>query len=220
MKLIEWINGVTKLNKKTMDNFQNNVNDAISENQSIIIGNTNDAYDPTLTYSVGAIVIYENKLYKCIIDITEPEAWDSTKWEESNLKSLVKENTDAIKTNKENIDKKQNQLTPGENIKIDESGIISATGGGSQFLTQTITGTITAEQYNSKRGKIGTLVIPDGYTFLGLLIKNATGSNTDNSASIYLNGTTVYGEVGAVHSGYTGTITATALYMKNSEETE
>lgn len=30
MKLIEWINGVTKLNKKTMDEFQNNVSDAIN----------------------------------------------------------------------------------------------------------------------------------------------------------------------------------------------
>ena len=30
MKLIEWINGVTKLSKKTMDEFQNNVSDAIN----------------------------------------------------------------------------------------------------------------------------------------------------------------------------------------------
>ena len=30
MKLIEWINGITKLNKKTMDEFQNNINNAIS----------------------------------------------------------------------------------------------------------------------------------------------------------------------------------------------
>ena len=31
MKLIEWINGITKLNKKTMDEFQNNISEAIQE---------------------------------------------------------------------------------------------------------------------------------------------------------------------------------------------
>ena len=31
MRFIEWINGITKLNKKTMDDFQNNISDGINE---------------------------------------------------------------------------------------------------------------------------------------------------------------------------------------------
>lgn len=38
MKLIEWINGVTKLSKATMDKFQNNVKEAFDEFSVIPIG--------------------------------------------------------------------------------------------------------------------------------------------------------------------------------------
>ena len=31
MKLIKWINGITKLNKSTMEEFQNNISEAIEE---------------------------------------------------------------------------------------------------------------------------------------------------------------------------------------------
>lgn len=43
------------------------------------------AYDQTLTYAVGDLVMYENLLYKCIIAITVAEAWDATKWERAVL---------------------------------------------------------------------------------------------------------------------------------------
>ena len=43
------------------------------------------AYDQTLTYNVGDLVMYENLLYKCITAISVAGAWDSTKWERAYL---------------------------------------------------------------------------------------------------------------------------------------
>lgn len=43
------------------------------------------AYDQTLTYEVGDLVMYETLLYECITAIATPEAWDSTKWQRAYL---------------------------------------------------------------------------------------------------------------------------------------
>ena len=40
-------------------------------------------YNNTLTYKVGDYCMYENKLYKCITEITIPESFTSSKWEET-----------------------------------------------------------------------------------------------------------------------------------------
>jgi hypothetical protein len=40
-----------------------------------------DAYDPTLTYDVGDLVMNDFLLYKCVTAVTVPEAFDPTKWE-------------------------------------------------------------------------------------------------------------------------------------------
>lgn len=50
MNLIEWINGVTKLNKSTMDNFQNNIKNAIEETEAKSNGKCFYLGGPTLTY--------------------------------------------------------------------------------------------------------------------------------------------------------------------------
>lgn len=42
-------------------------------------------YDSTLTYSIGEVVIYNNKLYRCSTAITTPEAWDSTHWTQTTI---------------------------------------------------------------------------------------------------------------------------------------
>lgn len=56
MKLIEWINGKTKLNKTTFDEFQNNINDG--KQDKVIEGTwtptltTLEDVAPTMTYSI------------------------------------------------------------------------------------------------------------------------------------------------------------------------
>ena len=55
-QLMEWINGVTKLNKQTMDNFQNNIKTAF-DNTDTEIANINDTLQnlPETTQSDGIL---------------------------------------------------------------------------------------------------------------------------------------------------------------------
>lgn len=46
------------------------------------LGNFANKYDATLTYAVDDCVLYAGILYKCIVAISTPEAWDSTHWEQ------------------------------------------------------------------------------------------------------------------------------------------
>lgn len=39
-----------------------------------------DAYDPTLTYDVGNLVMNDFLLYKCVTAVSTPEAFDANKW--------------------------------------------------------------------------------------------------------------------------------------------
>lgn len=46
------------------------------------LGNFANKYDATQTYAVDDCVLYAGILYKCIVAISTPEAWDSTHWEQ------------------------------------------------------------------------------------------------------------------------------------------
>ena len=48
-----------------------------------------DDYDNTQTYAVGAYCIYDNKLYKCTTAVSSAEDFDSTKWSEVNVKTIL-----------------------------------------------------------------------------------------------------------------------------------
>lgn len=53
-----------------------------------------DVYDSSKTYAVGDYCIYENTLYKCIVEITTAEVFDSSKWK----KTSVDKEIDNIET--------------------------------------------------------------------------------------------------------------------------
>ena len=60
---------------------------ALRASASNSIGNLAPAYDPTLTYNVGDLVTYvdadnSGKLYKCIVAIATPEAFNINKWDD------------------------------------------------------------------------------------------------------------------------------------------
>ena len=58
-----------------IENIQyNNINNIIAS-----------GYDPTATYVIGDLVIYNNKLYKCVSEITTAEAWTAAHWNETNI---------------------------------------------------------------------------------------------------------------------------------------
>lgn len=69
-----------------------------------------DTFDATATYNIGDLVIYNNLLYICIVDVTVPGAWTgSGNW-----------NRTTVETE---INKKQNPLTPGDGIDITSNTI-------------------------------------------------------------------------------------------------
>lgn len=51
--------------------------------ESLLYGQTVDAYDSSKTYVVGDLVVEAGVTYECITDVTSPEAFDSAKWSES-----------------------------------------------------------------------------------------------------------------------------------------
>lgn len=66
---------------------QTDAANALRASASNSIENLAPAYDPTLTYNVGDLVTYidENnsgKLYKCIVAVTTPEAFNINKWDD------------------------------------------------------------------------------------------------------------------------------------------
>jgi hypothetical protein len=106
----------------------------------------------------------------------------------------------------------QEKLTTGDNITI-ENGVISATGGGTQFLTQEISKSITAAGYATASSNMGTLTIPEGYTFVGFLTKFGASGLV---VSYHLEGTAVKL---SYHNGTNAeiktTVTAVAFFIKN-----
>ena len=63
-------------------NYNTEAIDGLIHNTQISLA---PAYDQTLTYDVGDLVMYETVLYKCITAISVAGAWDSTKWERAYL---------------------------------------------------------------------------------------------------------------------------------------
>lgn len=49
-----------------------------------------DEYDSSKTYDLGDYCIYDYTLYKCFIAVTNPEDFDSTKWERKTLIDIIK----------------------------------------------------------------------------------------------------------------------------------
>lgn len=93
-------------------------NDASLENKiealrvqvSEIIHSISDEYDPTKTYTAGQLVTHEGKLYKALVDISTPEAWNPDHWEERDIEDEITRLTTAL-------DGKQPTLVSGENVK-------------------------------------------------------------------------------------------------------
>lgn len=67
---------------------QTTAESALAASASNTIGNLAPAYDPTLTYAVGDLITYvdpetnQGKLYKCIVAIDTPEAFNINKWDD------------------------------------------------------------------------------------------------------------------------------------------
>lgn len=49
-----------------------------------------DEYNSSRTYDLGDYCIYDYALYKCSTAVTNPEDFDSTKWERKTLIDIIK----------------------------------------------------------------------------------------------------------------------------------
>lgn len=70
--------------------------DKLAAFEKTIYGVLVDAYDATKTYSVGDFAKEGGKTYKCTTAVTSPEAFDSSKWEESTENVPVLPLPDAV----------------------------------------------------------------------------------------------------------------------------
>lgn len=95
-----WVNGTTPLNDKNMNKIENEL-----ENLDTNISKSTDEYSSTRTYSIGELVIYNNKLYKANQDITTAEAFNSSHWTEVTLLSDVNEIKAVVNNNADNLNK-------------------------------------------------------------------------------------------------------------------
>ena len=100
-----WVNGTTPLNDKNMNKIENAL-----ENLDTNISKSTDEYSSTRTYSIGELVIYNNKLYKANQDITTAEAFNSSHWTEVTLLSDINEIKSVVNNNADNLNKMDERI--------------------------------------------------------------------------------------------------------------
>ena len=95
-----WDNN-TAINVTRLNNIEQGIvnNEAAAKNAVGLVIKDADKYSTTATYAVGAIVLYNNKLYECITAITKGESFTSSKWKQVYIEDLV---TD-LRTNMGNV---------------------------------------------------------------------------------------------------------------------
>lgn len=68
--------------------LEENVNDLYTSVEDLA-DNFTDEYDATASYTVGDLVIYQNKLYKNLTAIVGGEAWNPTHWQRTTISSQI-----------------------------------------------------------------------------------------------------------------------------------
>lgn len=142
------------------------------------INNSADIYSDESTYSVGAVVIYNNTLYECATAVTTAEEFDPDKWQARTFEELL-----ARKQDKFNVGGivKNNSLG---NIAKAIPGLDYEVGYVGKTTTFNANGTIT-ETYANGLVKLTTFVndstITEAYTYDGVTRTKTTVFNADGS---------------------------------------
>jgi len=76
------------LSAEALEELQDNTEDEVDRLDENC-GTGTDNYSSSSTYSINDIVIYENKIYRCITAITVPEEFNSSKWVQTSLKDEI-----------------------------------------------------------------------------------------------------------------------------------
>lgn len=151
-----WVNGTTPVNDTNMNKIENAL-----ENLDTNISKSTDEYSSTRTYSIGELVIYNNKLYKANQDITTAEAFNSSHWTEVTLLSDVNEIKSVV-----------NKMDEGIANAVEKTG-------------DTMTGELNMQSNSVKFGNDGNIFFKeDGYGDKFRIIPNFNGAGADNKLII------------------------------------
>lgn len=125
-----------------------------------------DTYDATATYALNDLVMYNSLLYKNIVAIVTPEAWDGSHWTRVTIEDIKQNATDsALNTTNKTVTGAINEL----NTEISTLNIVS--------VTRVATSVTT--------GNTGNVALPydnDGKTF----IVGAISTSADYAATIWV----------------------------------
>lgn len=86
-----WYGGATAIDNELSTTSENPVQNKIITNNIYQIFPPAIQYNNTATYNVNDYCIYENKVYKCITNITIPEDFTVTHWKITNIISELTE---------------------------------------------------------------------------------------------------------------------------------
>lgn len=73
-----------------------NTNNTILEKHLTNVGTYVDTYSNAKTYNLGELVIYNNILYKNTTKINVAEAWNASKWTQTNIANIITTNREII----------------------------------------------------------------------------------------------------------------------------
>ena len=117
-----------------------------------IIASIADTFDPASTYTVGAVVIYNNLLYICTVAITVPGPWTgSDNWNRITLESIIDDKQNKM----DNSLTTSNKTIPGAINEVNAKTIIS------DLPVNRVSGSITDAAL--RLVKVGNVVMLTGY---------------------------------------------------------
>jgi len=73
------------------------------DNLEEVVGNDTDTFSTSSTYAIGDVVVHDNKFYRCKTAITTAGAWDSSKWDEINVRQELDEKETRIEELEEHL---------------------------------------------------------------------------------------------------------------------
>lgn len=98
---MEIVKGHCGDSKCTYDVYTKEKVDELLLNQNT---NVTDEYSSSSTYTVGDLIIYDNALYTCNTEITEPEEWNIEHWTLTSINSELKNVNDKFKLKEETLE--------------------------------------------------------------------------------------------------------------------
>ena len=120
-------------------------------------------FDPTTIYSVGAKVIYNNLLYRCVVAVTTPGPWTgSTNWERITVDTLISATESKIGqlTSLSTTDKSStvNAINEVNGNKADKTAF------NNMFLWRTYNTTYSIPANSAINFRNSFIDVPDGYS--------------------------------------------------------